>query len=286
MRAGNTLDTLVEEGGKAHVRHHLLDFGATLGSATLKARPLLGRAGLHVRGRPGGEERADARHGGSRMAPGPVLRVARRSAGCPRSTRPSTRRRGSPGSPTRRSSGPDPTTCSGRPGVLRLSRTRRSGPWSRGAEYRDERDAEFITRTLIKRRDAIARAYLPASTRWSARALGGRHACRSPTPPSPRASQTPASGYRADWAVFDNATAAVDLDRGDVRRRARTSAVASGCPQERGAIVRVDDSGRPGAPVAWTLPVHAYFRKTGGRNMEAGGIRATTVAPHRAVRIV
>lgn len=35
-RAINTLDTLVDEGGVPHVRHHLIDFGSTLGSASTK----------------------------------------------------------------------------------------------------------------------------------------------------------------------------------------------------------------------------------------------------------
>ena len=34
IRAGNTLDTYVEEGGRKFLRHYLLDFGATLGSAS------------------------------------------------------------------------------------------------------------------------------------------------------------------------------------------------------------------------------------------------------------
>jgi hypothetical protein len=35
-RAINTLDTLVTRGGKTHIRHHLLDFGSTLGSGSDK----------------------------------------------------------------------------------------------------------------------------------------------------------------------------------------------------------------------------------------------------------
>ena len=42
-RATNTLDTLVEENGRQYLRHHLLDFGATLGSST--TRPKSPRAG-------------------------------------------------------------------------------------------------------------------------------------------------------------------------------------------------------------------------------------------------
>jgi hypothetical protein len=38
-RAINTLDMLVEEGGTRFIRHHLIDFGSTLGSASTKANP-------------------------------------------------------------------------------------------------------------------------------------------------------------------------------------------------------------------------------------------------------
>ena len=37
-KAINSLDTLITEKGKAVVRHHLIDFGSTLGSASIKAR--------------------------------------------------------------------------------------------------------------------------------------------------------------------------------------------------------------------------------------------------------
>ena len=37
-KSGNSLDTVVTEGGARYVRHHLIDFGATLGSATHEAK--------------------------------------------------------------------------------------------------------------------------------------------------------------------------------------------------------------------------------------------------------
>lgn len=37
-KSGNSLDMVVTEGGIRHVRHHLIDFGATLGSATHEAK--------------------------------------------------------------------------------------------------------------------------------------------------------------------------------------------------------------------------------------------------------
>ena len=43
MRAMNTLDVLVEEGGAPHIRHYLIDFTATLGSAG--SRPKIAREG-------------------------------------------------------------------------------------------------------------------------------------------------------------------------------------------------------------------------------------------------
>jgi hypothetical protein len=38
-RAVNTLDALVQTGGKRYIRHYLIDFGSTLGSASTKANP-------------------------------------------------------------------------------------------------------------------------------------------------------------------------------------------------------------------------------------------------------
>ena len=38
--ARNTLDTYVNDGGRSFVRHHLIDFGACLGSASIEAQPM------------------------------------------------------------------------------------------------------------------------------------------------------------------------------------------------------------------------------------------------------
>jgi len=38
-RAVNTLDTVVDDGGRHYIRHYLMDFGSTLGSASTKANP-------------------------------------------------------------------------------------------------------------------------------------------------------------------------------------------------------------------------------------------------------
>ena len=37
-RSINTLDTLVRDGGRSFVRHHLIDFGSTLGSGSTQAQ--------------------------------------------------------------------------------------------------------------------------------------------------------------------------------------------------------------------------------------------------------
>ena len=54
-KAMNSLDTLVTENGRAVVRHHLIDFGSTLGSASIKPREYRRGTPLHCRSRPDGQ---------------------------------------------------------------------------------------------------------------------------------------------------------------------------------------------------------------------------------------
>ena len=120
---------LVERQGRKVVWHHLIDFGSTLGSASLVCAEAAGGQRVHLGGAADGDHGADARPLRAAVDSRASTRTSSRSATSrPRSSSPSA---GSPSIRTRRSSTRRPTTCSGRRGRPWPSRTRPSAPRSR-----------------------------------------------------------------------------------------------------------------------------------------------------------
>jgi hypothetical protein len=124
-------------------------------------------------------------------------------------------------------------------------------------------DAEaFFAKALIERRDAIARAYLPAVNPVIDPSLdaGGTLTFGNAAVAAGLA-QAPA-GYRAEWFRFDNTTGeSTPLGRseGAGARLAAPAAVGANA----GPYVRVDISATGARIPAWERPVRVYFRRTG-----------------------
>jgi hypothetical protein len=115
---------------------------------------------------------------------------------------------------------------------------------------------------LIKRRDKIAAAYLPAVNPLVDFAL-------SPTgvlsfhnaAVDARVGTAPTGGYRATWAEFDNATEQ-SKTLGPPTTSLTTSLTAPGSLPSGAALVRVEVTAVAPARTAWTRPVIVYFRRT------------------------
>ena len=118
------------------------------------------------------------------------------------------------------------------------------------AGYSDPAAAALLADVLIKRRQKIAAAYLPAINPIVDVVLSaeGRLDFRNAAVDAGVAT-APAGGYHVEWAAFDNAT-------GDSR-----SIAAGSLPSAPGAIVRVRVSAIAPAPDGWLQPVDAYFRR-------------------------
>ncbi len=204
MKAGNTLDTLIDEGGRKVIKHYLQDVGSTFG---------IGANGPHDWDE-GWEYIYD---GGGHPSAVPAVRPAaqpvadRRLRRVPvdrplRGRRSSTRRRGSRA--CRR-----PPTCNMRDDDAFWA-AQRVMAFSDGmiraivktGQYSDAAAERHLGDVLIKRRDRIGRAYLPRINPIVSPALDAsgvltfdnaavRHAVAS----APRA-------YKAAWFAFDNET--------------------------------------------------------------------------------
>ena len=258
MKAGNTLDTLIEVNGRGVVRHYLQDVGSTFGSGaigpatTTKATTTSTRAGRCVK---------RALLFGFPLPPWATVPYPTRPSSAASRDRRSTRRGGSRAPRPRPSCGPGLTTRSGRRGASWRSRDDMIRAIAKTGVYSNPAAAPRLAEVLIARRDRIARAYLPAVNPVVDVALSadgaltfGNAAVDAGVAPKPTA-------YAVEWARFDNATGATTpIGARAVVATPRASA-PDGLPNAPGAYVSVRISATDG-PKPWTTPVQAYFRRT------------------------
>jgi hypothetical protein len=130
----------------------------------------------------------------------------------------------------------------------------------RTAEYSDPRAAAHLADVLIKRRDAIARAYLPAITPlvdFTLDAAGPLTFVNAAEAAGVAAA--PADGYRIQWARFDNATGVSMPLGGRAIVREPRAIPSPSLPRAPGTFVQASvslvDPGRP----EWARPVTVTF---------------------------
>jgi len=259
-KAGNSLDTLITGDGRAYVRHHLIDFGSTLGSAAVYPRPYW--EGTHYL-----EEPRETGKGmialGFYLKPWRTMAFVERPAigrlpadhetWDPRAWKPRV-----PNAAFLRARDDDRFWAARRLAEMSddlIAAAVRSG------RFGDEEGEAILYRTLIARRDAILRTDLPAVNPIVDPVLeDGRLRFRNAAVDA-RVSAAPAS-YRAAWQRFDNAT-------GETSPIQETTAggpelpAPNSLPSSDGAYLRVDVSAA-GGPEAWAQPVQLYFHRTGG----------------------
>lgn len=256
-RSINSLDTLVERNGRRIVWHHLIDFGSTLGSASLyaqkpragneylwEARPSIVTAltlGLWVR---------------------PWIRVkypAFKSLGNiealffqPEAWRPEYP------NPAFDSAQPDDLFWAARRVMAISDEAIRAAVDS--ASYSDPEAAAYLSDVIIARRDKIGLAWLTHVNPLVDFALAGdgRLTFRNLAADTNRAAA--ADSYGVQWARFDNATG-VATPEGTVQQMSAPSTVAPAALLGQ-AFVEARVSARAVAHPAWSEPVIVRFRRS------------------------
>ena len=267
-KAINTLDTLITENGRAVVRHHLIDFNATLGSAgiglrerrdgyeylaettpTYKAMPAFGfylRPWLNIHYP---TYRGIGRFESKRFVP---------EEWRPRVPNPAYVR-----------SRADDTFWAARK-LMGISDDLIRAAVKAG-HYTDPRSEDFLVGALIERREKIGRAWLTAVNPIVDPSLSEDGALTfrniavdlqfAPAPP----------GYQVTWFRFDNmtgeSTAIGESKISETRATAPPDALArvradTTLPGGRGQFVRVDIAATGGSIASWASPVRVYFRRT------------------------
>lgn len=261
-KAINSLDTLVTENGRSYVRHHLLDFGSSIGSGGVgPSEPWEGTQYLV-------EPAAIGRQliGFGFTAPKWQRAAMYESPSIGRLRQHNTQfdpRAWKPRVPNQAFLHALPEDQFWAATKLAALTTDLIEAAVKAADFRDPASEAFLVRALAERRDAILRAYLPAVNPIVAPALAAdgsldfsNAAVDADVAHAPR-------GYRAVWSHFDNAT-------GDARpigaTQSKTTSMMAPAPlpTREGAFVKVAVSADADAHDGWTQPVQMYFRLRGG----------------------
>jgi hypothetical protein len=258
MKAGNTLDALVTDGGRSFIRHYLQDVGSTFG---------IGANGPH---------RYD--EGFEYLYEGDKLMKRLVSIGFYRQPWQSADYEEFDSIGRFESEVFDPTTWRSRlPNSAALHAQAGDTFWAArrvmafsdqmiraivaSGRYSDPQAAEHFARTLMARRDKIGRAYLPAINPIVNPAFDGtvltfdNAAVAAGVAPAP-------GGYRARWARFDNqrqrATAVAETTAAQSRMPA-----PAGLPSAAGEYIQVELTATDPPRPAWAQPLTVYFRRVG-----------------------
>jgi hypothetical protein len=256
-KAINSLDTLVSDGGRSYVRHHLIDFNAALGSAGIGKRER----------RDGYEYLADFSFAkralpafGFYVRPWMLVEYPEhRGVGRFEADRfdPETWRPRVPNPAYVRSRADDTFWAARKLMALSDDLVRAA---VRAGQLTDPRAEQFLADALIARRNKIGRAFLAKVNPVVDPALGAGGSLTFRNLAVQYGFASAPAGYRAVWHHFDN-------DSGNARRIAETGGtgeelpVPAGLPTDRGAFVRVDISATAEDHPSWGVPVHAYFRR-------------------------
>jgi hypothetical protein len=263
-KAINSLDTLVkDEKGRSIVRHHLLDFGSTLGSGGVWPRE----------GWEGYEYLVEGKMTRKQMvtfgfSPSPwrkmefyehpaVGRMPKDNA----SWRPDDWKPRVPNAAFLRARDDDKFWAATKAAAITDAMVRAA---VKTGQFGDEGAEQFLSRAIIERRDAILRTYLVAINPITSPTLAGDGRLTfNNAAVDAKVARQPAS-YRADWQTLDNATGATrQIGETKTASGAETSMQApAGLPRENGAFVKVRINAMGGADKSWEKPVDVYFHRS------------------------
>jgi hypothetical protein len=259
MKAGNTLDTVVSENGRSVVRHYLQDVGSTFGTGANGPREF----------DEGWETLFDAELARKRLlrfgfffkpwqtvqyVDNPAIGRFEGDEFDPTLWRPRV-----PMAAFLRARADDDFWAARRVAAFSEEMIRAA---VREGKYSDPASEELLTTVLMKRRQKIANAYLPAINPLVDLALAedGRLSFRNAAVDAGVA-KPPTGGYRATWAQFDNATGQTK-SLGPTTSEGTSMSAPGQLPGGNDAFVQIQVSAIDPAHPSWEQPVDAYFRRT------------------------
>jgi hypothetical protein len=255
LKSRNTLDTLVTENGRTIIKHWLQDVGSTFGMCNDRYEWDLSWESFYQAG-PTMKRLVSF---GFALSPWQTVKyVERPSIGKfegdrfdPRTWRPQT-----PTAPYMELRADDAFWAARRVAAFSDEMIRAI---VHAGEYRDEVAERALGDIMIKRRNKVLSAYLPAVNPIVEPRLDGQRLTFENAAVAAGVAEAP-QGYRAEWFEFDNAT-------GSTRPLAVTtgSTTTVDAPRELpgapGAIVLVELSADSSIHPSWGRPIRTYFRR-------------------------
>jgi len=258
----NSIDALITENGRGFIRHYLLDFGSTLGSAATGARDYW--EGYEYLLEPYGQIVKGMASFGFYIQPWRKIEFYEsRSIG----RIPKDNTKWDPEWWRPRVANPafirarlDDKFWAAKKAIA-ISDAMIRAAVAEG-KFNHEPSEKFLAQALIERRDAILKRYLPAINPIVNPALDSSGVLIFGNAAMQARVAMPPESYRAVWSNFDNAT-------GQASRIGETTAKeermqAPQLPSAEGAFVKVELSAASAKNPTWAQPVSAYFRREAG----------------------
>jgi hypothetical protein len=255
MKAGNTLDALVTEGGRGIVKHYLQDVGSTFG---------VGANGPH-----------DWNEGWEFLYDGGPTKKRLLTFGFGLSPWQTAYYEDQPAVGRFEGDEFDPETWKPRVPTAAYYELRADDAfWAarrvlafsedliraivKVGQYGDPAAEKYLADVLIKRRDKIGKSYLTMINPVVDPALDASGTLTFGNAATQYRFATEPRGYAATWYVFDNATGE-SKPLGDTRGASTTLQAPAGLPATAGAYVRVDIAADHAQFANWKQPIKAYF---------------------------
>jgi hypothetical protein len=254
----NTLDTVIEQDGRQVVRHHLLDFGSTIGSAGVYPREAYEGWEYLVEGK---KTLAGMPTFGFYIKDWRTIPIYRaRSVGAfPRDNAEWDPEQWKPryaNSAFRAARMDDKFWAARR---LQAFTDDMLNEVIRVGQFNDPPSEEMLSKFLTERRDAIVRRYLPAVNPVVDVALSEAGTLTFRNAAVDAAVAPAPAGYVVAWARFDNATG-VTTPLGETSATEPSVRAPQDLPAAPGSFILARIAAT-GGPDSWATPAHAYFRR-------------------------
>jgi hypothetical protein len=272
-RGINSLDMLETEGARHYIKHYMFDFGSMLGSSTIDAQ----------RHRAGNEYIFEWKPGALTLATLGLYTRPWMHIDYPKDLPPAVGRiEAAAFDPLKwKPEYPNPAFDNMRPDdafwAARIVATFDAAAIRaivEKARYTDPRATDYMTDTLVKRREKVLRTWLTAVNPVVDIALSDTGVLTFANAAERAGVATPAQAYLVQWASFDNATG-TPTKAGEVLETSATrlTAPASLTTDARvGDFVQATIAARHSDHPAWATPVTVHFRRAPGR-WELVGVR-------------
>jgi hypothetical protein len=257
-KAINSLDTLITEGGKSFVRHHLIDFGSALGSGGVAPAEYWEGSEYLVEPKQSAKQMIAFGFSYPKWHTMPFYesRAIGRFPAHNADFNPEAWKPRVPNQAFLHARADDKFWAARKIAAIDTDMIRAA---VRAGEFGDRAAEEFLVRAIAERRTAIMRTYLAGVNPIADPVLDADGQLTFSNAAVDADVARKPLGYRAVWSKFDNATTTSE-QIGESRSGSTTLHAPARLPRTDGAFLKVSLSASGAPHRAWESPVDAYFR--------------------------